>query len=153
MPQFTLVSSLEARIGIGPIPDGGSRAEAQFARLWDQKTLGWRLARPGARYRMKSKNGERIFYALTDVPGVAAELGRFGAEAADLQLSRPSRLSPGRLWIGLDAKRDWSRCAYMNLPRRLRPSPLALVFSDLTGCGRKLEGNGVHVEAIDLDAF
>jgi hypothetical protein len=153
MPQFTVVSSLEARIGIGPLPSGGSRTEAQFARVWDRKTLAWRLARPGARYRMKFMNGRCTLYALTNVPGIAVELGRFGSETADFDLPEPSRLSPGRLWIGLDASRDWSSCAYMNVPRRLRPSPLALVFTDLTGRGRKLEGRSVHVDAIDLDAF
>ena len=153
MPNFTVVSSLEARIGIGPLPDGGSRTEAQFARLWDKKTLGWRLARPGARYRMKSKNDHCTLYALTDLPGIAAELGRFGPEAVDFQIPEPSPLNPGRLWIGLDAARDWSRCAYLNIPRTLRPSPLTLVFSDLSGRGRKLDVRRVHVNAIDLDAF
>jgi len=151
--DFTVVASLDAKIGMGSVPTGGSRTEAQFARVWDKKTLGWRLARPGARYRMRSKNGQCILYAVTDLPGIAVELGRFSSEAADFELPEPSRLSPGRLWIGLDATRDWSRYAYMNLPRRLRPSPLTLVFSDLSGRGRKLDVDRVHVEAIDLDAF
>jgi hypothetical protein len=102
---------------------------------------------------MRSRNDRFTLYALTHVPGLVAELGRFGPEAANLHLPRPSRLSPGRLWIGLDANRDWSRSAYLDLPLRLRPSPLALVFTDLTGRGRKLEARQVHVDAIDLDAF
>jgi hypothetical protein len=153
MPNFTVVSSLEAKIGIGPVPDASSRTNAQFARLWDQTTLRWRMTRPGAHYRMKSRNDQCALYALTHIPGMAAELGRFGHDAIDFQLPEPSRLSPWRLWIGLDAARDWSRCSYINLPRKLRPSPLALVFSDLSGAGRKLDAYRVHVQAIDLDAF
>jgi hypothetical protein len=153
MPQFHVVSSLDARIGLGPPPDGGARSEIQFARIWDKKTLGWRLARPGARYRMHSKNGLSTLYALTHVPGLMAELGHFGPEALDLRLPRPSRLVPARLWIGLDAGRNWSDSAYMDLPQKLRPSPLTMVFSDISGRGRKLEARRVHVDAIDLDAF
>jgi len=153
MRDFAVVSSLEAKIGIGSLPAGGPRTEAQFARVWDAASLRWRLARPGARYRMRSKKDHCILYALTDLPGIAAELGRFSPEAVDFQLPEPSRLSPGRLWIGLDATRDWSRCTYINIPPRLRPSPLALVFSDLSGRGRKLDVHRVHVEAIDLDVF
>ena len=63
------------------------------------------------------------------------------------------RAGPLRLWVGLDARAQWWRSAYVDLPMKLRPSPLYLIFLDLTDQGRTIEPARVRWRALDFDTF
>lgn len=151
--DIAFVTSLDAKVGIGPLPMGGAQEEAQFTRIWDAQTLAWRLARPGSTYRQRTKVDRCTLYARSAIPGMAVQLGQFSPDRIQTQLPRISPLSPLRVWVGLDPDRDWSHYAYIDIPKKRRPSPLNLVFSDLTGQGRSLDARRVYVNALDLDAF
>ena len=47
----------------------------------------------------------------------------------------------------------WTSSAYLNVPMRLRPSPLNMIFKDLSGAARKLDASKVRMEAIDFDVL
>jgi len=150
---FQLVRSLDVRLGVGPTPERDAAVQPEFARLWNEAELAWRLARPGARYRVQRRGARALVFAPAGLPGVAAELGAF--PGAWIPETLPETRAPGplRLWAGLDPARRWSRSPYLALPRRWLPAPLNFVFFDLTGAGRRLEPAGLRVDLLDFDAF
>ena len=64
-----------------------------------------------------------------------------------------STANPLRVWIGLDPARNWSRSAYFDIPKRLRPVPLNFTFHDLSDAKRRLEGDRLSLQAIDFDGY
>jgi hypothetical protein len=149
---FQLVRPLEARLGLGPAPEVAPAEPAAFVRLWNQAELAWRLARPGARYRVQRRGERARVFAPAGVPGAAVELGSY--PSAWIPAALPSLApAPLRLWVGLDPSRRWSRAPYVALPRRLLPAPLNFVFFDLSGAGRRLDASGVRLDFLDFDAL
>jgi GNAT superfamily N-acetyltransferase len=149
---YQLVCPLDARLGIGTAPDGEG-CEPQYRRLWSRETLAWRLGPPHRPYRVRPSDGCRTVFADTGSFGIQVQLGRFPAELLPGDLPALGGGNPVRLWIGLDPGRRGSRSAYVNLPLRLRPSPLNFVFLDLTGQGRTLDPNRIAFRAVDFDAY
>ncbi|HEX8525539.1 hypothetical protein, partial [Allosphingosinicella sp.] len=60
---------------------------------------------------------------------------------------------PARLWLGFDPGVDWSRSAYLPIPSRLRPSPLNLVFKDLSGGSLFPDPDRIVFRGIDFDPY
>lgn len=150
---FQLVRSLDVKLGVGPTPERDDAAPPGFARQWNEAELGWRLARPGARYRVQRRGARAIVFAPAGFPGAVAELGAHAS--AWVPGALPETRSPGplRIWAGLDPARSWSRRPYVDLPRRFLPAPLNFVFFDLTGAARRLDPAGLRVDLLDFDAF
>ena len=67
-----------------------------------------------------------------------------------LALSAPGPLRPLRLWVGIDSRRRLRRWLHPHLPASLRPSPLNLIFRDLTGNGRTLDPERVLFQAQEI---
>ena len=150
---FQLVRPLSVKLGVGATPERDDAAQPGFARLWSEAELAWRLARPGARYRVQRRGARACVFAPASLPGVVAELGTF--PGAWIPSTLPESRAPGplRMWAGLDPARRWSRTLYLDLPRRWLPAPLNFVFFDLTAAGRRLEPAGLRVDLLDFDAF
>ncbi|MAE95895.1 MAG: GNAT family N-acetyltransferase [Deltaproteobacteria bacterium] len=150
---FQLVRPLDVRLGFGAAPAPGAATHLDFERVWDEPALGWRLRCPARDYRRAEDARGATLYAPTDRLGIWVELGR-AIEGSSIQSLRPFRgLQPLRLWMGLDPARDWAHSSYFSLPMRLRPSPLNLIFRDLTGAGRRLDADRVRFAALDFDAY
>lgn len=124
-------------------------------RIWRPETLAWRLSDPQRRY-FALRSGERVsLFAPSGRVGIHSDMGSYEVDAVP-PTTRPLRsLQPLRLWMGVDASRDWSRSRYVVLPRRLRPVPLILMFFDISleGPRRKLDPALVRFDALDFDAF
>ncbi|MCB0785046.1 MAG: hypothetical protein KDC02_12660 [Flavobacteriales bacterium] len=58
-----------------------------------------------------------------------------------------------KAWIGLGPGYGWGGSAYLNVPMKQRPSPLNLIFKDLTGAGRRLDPARTCFQAIDFDTL
>ena len=147
---FQLVSPLRAMVGIGSLPFTDGSAPAQYEHVSSQAAFTWRLAHPAYRYT-QAQSG--------DVAMVLSERKQFGAryvlsarrgswEHCDLEQQRaPQR----KVFIGLDPSLRWNGSLYVNVPMRFRPSPLNLIFKDLSGDGRQLNADQVRFHAIDFD--
>jgi len=48
---------------------------------------------------------------------------------------------------------DWSASAFLPIPMRLRPSPLNLVYKDLTGGSFVPDADRIVFRSLDFDAF
>lgn len=151
---FQHVCVLEARLGVGRVPARRARDDAptlQFERVWDRESVRWRLSNPSLPYALVPRDGRLEVRAPAGRPGVDAVLG--DVDRADAPEGRRRTPRPLRIWLGVDPARDWSRSLYWNLPPRLRPAPLNLMFKDLTGAGRQLDPTRVRMDALDFDAY
>jgi len=149
--KFQLVGPLEARIGTGPVRRRASGALPCFRRLWDEEVLKWRLSRPENPYRLARRGRKGTVYAPTGIGGIYAEMGEFDGERIPALVQALRSFNPLKLWIGLDPER--SAPGYIPVPRRLKPSPLNMIFKDLSGAGRSLDIRRVRFDAIDFDAY
>lgn len=144
---FQLVAQLDARVGVGTIAYR-SAPDLQFERVWSAQAAAWRIANPARGYCRV--NGSLL--ADTGTAGIAAILTKramFQAAGA----SAGFRLAhPARAWVGLHPDASW-RGASLPVPKRLRPSPLNLIYLDLTGAGKVLDAAAVFFETVDFDAY
>lgn len=150
---FQLVAPLQAMIGIGNLKmketDG-----AHYERLWSEAALRWRLAHPAFHYHLKRTDELDFILSERTQFGASYVLGCFPKNTVGERMipSRPSGV-PFKIWIGRDRTMKWNSRPYMNIPMRFRPSPLNLIFKDLTGNGRTLGVDQVRFQAIDFDTL
>jgi GNAT superfamily N-acetyltransferase len=148
---FQLVGPLRAIVGFGDLLEDGD-GECAFQRVWDAERLQWRLSNPNARYTVETvRNGLIRFHTASGYPMVRAVLGAF----PQTMISTPKeKVRFGMsLHIGLDPSWQRMQPLHVNIPVRFRPSPLNLIFLDLTGKGRTLDADKVRFRAIDFDAY
>ncbi len=102
---------------------------------------------------MKWRGDVGHLYADSGKYGIQVEIGAFARELLPNNLPELESHNPVRMWIGTDPTRDWSRSLYFDLPKRLRPSPLILLWNDLTGQGRRHVPDNVQYEIFDFDVY
>lgn len=152
---FTLVSPLEARLGLGSLAtiDWKRATEiAQFQRVWDAERLRWRSSNPANRAIVVAADKSEIqIRAATDKPLISA-WARVGGSFTDLEPS--SHILPrGSLFLGMlpagTYRFQWS----FNIPHQMRPSPLNFIFRGLRGDERVPESSRIICSFIDFDAY
>jgi hypothetical protein len=149
---FSLVREIDVRVGVGETPEPPSRSPASWERIWDARTLAWRLARPGKTYLAHARGGSARVLCASGYPGILAELGSFAATDLPAGLASPSPMRPLRVWLGIDPDRRWRGRPFVALPARLRPAPLLFTFRDLCG-SRVPDASRARVVALDFDAY
>lgn len=145
--DFQLVGPLEAKLGLGPLKKKKKKIEVDYEKCWDQETLSWRLANPSWNYRVH--NG-RISSA-TDKKGIKAIL--MDMDTNEVGEKKSIGYRPMNLWLGVDDTIDWGKSFYFDIPEKFKPSPLNLIFKDLTGKGRLFNFSSVRFRALDFDAY
>jgi GNAT superfamily N-acetyltransferase len=150
---FQLVGPLRAMAGVGPLNrvDGG---HVQYERVWHRDALKWRLAHPLYSYSVKHAGGLDLL--MSDRSQLGGRLLLAAMDHGAMQgvaLPEFNGLAPFRIWVGLDPAFSWGLRPYVNIPVKLRPSPLNLIFKDLTGQGRTLSPEQVRFQAIDFDTL
>ncbi|MCW1148825.1 GNAT family N-acetyltransferase [Flavobacterium lacisediminis] len=149
--NFQKIGELEARIGFGALKrlkDEENKVN-YYKREWSDASLRWRLNNPSCNYKVT----EDFIFSMTSVFFIKAILfekyGGFLFHKKETEM----KLRKLNLWIGIDNSIDWKASNYFEIPKRLRPSPLNLIFKDLTVNNRKLELNTVLFNALDFDAY
>jgi predicted N-acetyltransferase YhbS len=145
------IRQLDVKIGWGHAPPPKEDADLELVRIWDRGTIAWRLRHPAQPYRSERRGGWARLYARGPY-GLPIQVGCFREELVPADLPALGA-RPLRLWIGADPTRDWSRSAYRDVPKRFWPSPLQLLFFDLSGQGRRFAPDRVRYEVFDFDAF
>jgi len=152
LTRFAMVRPLQVRLGFGTPARRREPPKPSIERLWNKPALDWRLANPEASYTIRSDDGALTVLGRTGMPGVAALL-LSGTDQGDLEPRERGAIGPLRVWIGLHPGIAWERSAFAPIPHSLRPSPLNLVFKDLTGGGLLPDPDRVVFRAIDFDAY
>jgi GNAT superfamily N-acetyltransferase len=152
---FQLVRPLEARVGLGALRHGPTPAaqELSFERSWSAEALAWRCANPhnpvwardhGSRWRFHAAAFGNRLPAYAELPGAALDLPQPAAMPA---------LSPLRLFIGLAPDQGARYWNYASIPRRLRPSPLNLIYRSFVPRVPGLDPARIQFSFLDFDAY
>lgn len=149
---YQSIRRLDVKIGVGAAPAKGDDSELELVRIWDRETIAWRVGHPATPYRVRRSGDLTRLYARGPY-GIPVDVGVFASELVPGELAPLRSPSPLRLWIGADPTRDWSRSRYRDVPQRFWPSPLHLLFYDLTQRGRPFDPAAVRYEGWDYDAF
>jgi GNAT superfamily N-acetyltransferase len=152
-PRFRTLCQLDVKVGFGLVPPPQEMPGCQFRRLWDRAGIAWRLGVPGTPYRVKRKDGFAHLYADSGVWGIRVEVGTFPEDIVPETLEPLSASHPLRLWIGKDAARDWSGTWYFDVPERFKPSPLYLIWCELTDHDREFEPDKIQYDLFNFDAY
>ncbi|MBK6776008.1 MAG: GNAT family N-acetyltransferase [Flavobacteriales bacterium] len=149
---FQLVSPLRAMLGIGPIVNNRDGV-VKYERIWHQKALEWRLAHPLNKYSLGLTTCKDLLFTERKQMGATLLLAALDPGTAPASTPSHEHFEPLRVWIGLDSRITWRFRPYFNIPMRLRPSPLNLIFKDLKSQGRTLDPATVRFQAIDFDTL
>lgn len=147
---FQLVSPLRAMIGMGPLPLATGH-KVEYERVWSPAALAWRLRHPAYPYRSKRSGGHQLILSLRSQYGARYVMGAFTGLSGQGLIPEERGSVMRKVWIGLDPDMRWSGAPYLNIPMRFRPSPLNLIFRDLSGKGRALDRSTVRFQAMDFD--
>lgn len=148
--DFQLVSPLRAMVGIGPLVIGSDVATLDYSPIWTPDALRWRMAHPERRYHLVRQGRSTLLMSAESRFGASYSLGVVpdGVAASTMAPQRPPLM---KLWMGLDPAIRWRRSAFANIPMRVRPAPLNLIFRDLTDEQRTLDPQLVRFQAMDFD--
>jgi len=147
---FQHVAPLQAKVGVGKIKLSSTEMQYGFERLWTTELLEWRLKNPFHHYEISGNN----IFAPSGKYGIKAFMGDFQTDLISrFNSHRISSLNPMKLWMGIDPAINWKSSLYYDIPQKMRPSPLNLIFKDLTGSNRTINANAVKFRAIDFDAY
>jgi len=141
--HFQFLGQLNAKIGFGDVYKHEKSGNLDFQFIWNDKTLRWRINNPSINYKLL-KN--KTIVAPTGIMGINAILYNSNS---NLELNSKSSLL--NLWIGKNDNILWNKSLYVEIPQKLRPSPLNLIFKNLEG--DELNFNKIKFDAIDFDAY
>ena len=155
--RFQLVTPLLVKVGVGKVKKFVIQPEeVQYAQCWSATGIAWRLSRPNANYHIIRSGGVDIVKGATGKYGIWAIMYESKSGVISTT-SKPAfnyiRWNPFNVWVGLDPGCDWGRSFYMTLPERFKPSPLNLIFKDLSGEGRTLNPERIYISLFDFDAY
>lgn len=152
---FSLVSPLEARIGVGAAASinwGQAIRNAQFRRIWDTERIKWRCQNPTNPVNVTSVTHNTIeVRADTDKPMISARASVYGTfEGLDVA---DGSFRPGTLFLGLLPEGTHKRLFSTNIPRKLRPSPLNFIYRSLQQAQEIPDQSNIICSFIDFDAY
>jgi GNAT superfamily N-acetyltransferase len=148
---FQLAGQLHALLGIGNLPFSDDLSGFSYSRYWSQEALAWRLANPNVNYGV-SLGHNIVISSATAYPAISATLGVFNG--SDYSISpQKAPFSLLNLWIGANKDITSETNLYFNIPNRLRPAPLYLIFKSLKDNINPLNFDDVYFQALDFDAY
>ena len=151
---FQLVRPLEARLGIGRLHTQGALGEQlAFERSWGDASLAWRCANPHNPVRYARSGGRWQFHAAALGGGRVPAYAELDAEGLALAPSAATGASALRLFLGLAPDASSSYWNYLSIPRRLRPSPLNLIYRSFKPGTGLLDPSAIRFSFLDFDAY
>ena len=150
LTRLRMLRPVDAKLGLGMPVRRERRFRPSFERNWTAESLRWRLANPERRYSAHAAGNTLSVTAATGLLGIEALLYH-GTNLPGLEESGPARPGGLRVWLGLDPALSWP--ASLPIPQRLRPSPLNLVYRDLSGGGFLPDPARIVLSGLDFDAY
>jgi hypothetical protein len=146
-----LVCPLEARVCFGtPIRNKNFTSSTKDLEvLYDVYSARWRLNHPSHDYYVSKNSADFLVHKSFKVVEI---LMTCNESVTAHQPLRETKLKLPKIWIGKSNIVSWGKVLNFNLPRRFRPSPLNLLFKDLTE-KRKLDPENLHFECFNFDAY
>ena len=152
---FQLVSQLTAAIGLTRLRPSWEKALAsnRFRRRWTASSATWRVANPSnPSSLLRCDSSTMIFTAHTPFPLVSA----YGLMPMEPPLPHVSgRRKPGlNLFLGLLPGGSCRYPTYLNIPERLKPSPLNFIYLPLDASApARLHRDDIILGVHDFDHY
>lgn len=140
---FYLIGQLDVILYVGQVKKK-SDLQNYFVSCWDEKTLAWRLKNPSANYLEK----EGSIFSNTAIPFIKSLL-LTEKKSANVDLKK-AKIIPIKMAIGFNVNRPLFS---INLPDKLKPSPLNLIFKNLSDFTISVSKDNCYFELIDFDAY
>ncbi|MDO9482795.1 MAG: GNAT family N-acetyltransferase [Hydrogenophaga sp.] len=155
--KFQLVGPLQAKVGFGPLSiDFAKLTALQFVRCWSPQALTWRCASPINPLIIRSGRDHTTFLAPALLGGTCMATAEIGdtVTTAGTPMHRTAGLaSPLRLFIGRVPASAQRLALYVDIPQRLRPSPLNLIYRSFSGRVETIDLDAVFLHFLDFDAY
>jgi hypothetical protein len=153
---FQLVSPLSTKIGIGSfgvVDYVKIQQSTQFKHLWNSDTLSWRARNPANLVYFDIKSQVLTAYTSAGKFGFSgvAELFLDEDYVPELTVGKLRALMP-RVFLGLIPDHKFG-INYIDIPEKLKPSPLNFIFKSLINEEIKLDKERCSINFLDFDAF
>lgn len=151
---FQLVGQFSAMAGLGRAPLPKLEVEVSYMRKWNAETLQWRLSNPSNAYYIEQRGKQFQVFSKTNYPFIDAVLGAYTLTDASVIACTEKKPPVFKIWLGMDARTNFNKSAFLNIPTKLRPAPLHLIYKGLSeNCTSKLSAASVVFQALDFDAY
>ncbi len=154
--KFKLIMPLSVKIGVGKLPVNLQKSQG-YERFWDKEMLEWRLNNPKLNYEIRRQKDHFVVLAPTGNYGIKAIIGYFPDSLFSDKIKALNKSSftanPAKIWMGVDEGLNWKNTLYFNFPDRYKPSPLNLIFRDLSESGLSLDATSLKFMSLDFDAY
>mgnify|MGYP005748844149 CR=1 FL=1 len=156
---FQLVAPLKARVGIANLclrkTSENIINATKLRHVWNENTITWRLSNPLKQSFLKIDKDKNwaIAYTSADKFGLyaVAEFPLNGSNIYGLHSSIASSLMP-KVFLGLIPAYKFPN-SYVTVPERFKPSPLNLIYKNLTDSKDRLDPSSCFINFLDFDAF
>ncbi len=133
------------------LPNRFETAAVQYQGAWREDLLAWRLANPDGRYATARRGGLTCVWARTHLPFV--QCGAFLPYSGELAGVGRAPMA-ATLFIGLEPRMPLGRHGFLPIPKRLRPSPLNLIWRALGEAAPKaLKPDAAAINFLDFDPY
>ena len=122
-----------------------------FRRLWSADSLGWRCANLMNPVAAHPAADRTTFLAPALLKGSCSASAELDGVSATASPSGPG--TPFRLFIGMVPSAARRSALYFDIPYRLRPSPLNLIYRSLSGRITSIDPDAVFITFLDFDAY
>ena len=149
--NFQDLGQLDVKIGFGNRKETIDRKKIKF--FWDARSLKWRVNNPRYKYKfMIKKDKFLIFNRIYKIINIL--MGEYNLNEMEIGKKEKSVFNFLNLYIGL-GKKNLKKSFYFNIPNFLKPSPLNLIFKDISDNQEKLLLNreDILIQLLDFDAF
>jgi len=143
---FQLISPLTVLVGIGNILHN-SLYQYHIHSFWNSETLQWRLQNPAEKYFLSNNN----VFVNTGKLGICALLHSNNYFNLNINYLAKEN-APLKMWIGM-GENSTKKGIFLNLPNKLKPSPLNFILKDMTGKFSSVKKEEIFFELIDFDAY
>lgn len=152
--DFQSLGPLLARVGIGSPGIEFTRlgTPGLFRRIWSQEALAWRCSNPANPVIAQAGRGKTAFLAPALRAGRCLAIAELEPLDVSIDKTLPT-LHLLRLFIGRIPAAASNHALYIDIPDRLRPSPLNLIYRSLSGRHRRQEMDAVFLSFLDFDAY
>lgn len=144
---FYKIAALDVKIGIGSIQSNITN-HVKISAVWNNQSIHWRLNNPSNQYFI----GKNEVLASTGKINTYAIMSHLSSNFISNKLLKKTVLLNLKLWIGLSPELN-CKGIFFNLPDKFKPSPLNLIFKDLSGQLPIFKKEHVHFDLIDFDAY
>ncbi len=153
---FDLIQPLDVRAGFSCYRFKKKVSDYRYQSSWGTESLQWRLSNPRHKYNSIAKDGKTYILSTGGKPFLKVLIADFQSQELNgVHLKQESfikRTYP-KLWLGIDSNIDWENTPTIRLPDKMKPSPLNLIFKDLTDGNITISPDSLKFNSLDFDAF